>query len=104
MLRKFIDCLFIVSQINIKEKSLYCNNLFDSPARLDSQIERLKECENLLVAIELAAWLNDYNVILQSIVTIYGYLAPLVYFRLAFEPITKVSRLYCYTFLLFLVN
>ena len=92
LLRKFVDCLFIASQINTNEKSLYCNNLFETTTRFDSQIERLKGCEILLVAIELGAWLNDYNVILQSVVTIYGYLAPLVYYGIAFEPITRVNN------------
>ena len=90
-MRKFIDCFFIRSQINTKEKSLYCNNLFEDTVEYENQIERLRECEYLLVVIELGAWLNDYNVILQSIVTIYGYLVPLIYYSTAFEPITKVK-------------
>lgn len=55
------------------------------------KIDRVKECENLLVAIELAAWLNDAPLILQAIIQCYGLLAPLIYFNLAYDPITKVK-------------
>lgn len=44
----------------------------------------------MLVCIDLAAWLNDPQIILQAVVQIYGFLAPLIYYNLAYEPITKV--------------
>ncbi len=91
LLRKFNDCIFIISQIKTKEKKLHCDNLFDGFSSYDSQFDRLKECEKLLIAIELGVWLNDYPIILQSIVMTYGFLAPLIYYNIAYEPITKVN-------------
>lgn len=44
----------------------------------------------MLVCIDLAAWLNDPQIILQAVVQIYGFLAPLIYYNLAYEPITLV--------------
>lgn len=54
------------------------------------KIERVKECEKLLVAMDLAAWLNDTQLIMQAIIQCYGLLAPLIYFNLAYEPICQV--------------
>lgn len=90
LLRKFIDCFFIATQIMSKQESLYCDNLFDGNIQYYNQVKRLRQCEKLLVSIELGAWLNDYNVILQSTVECYGLLTPMIYNGIAFEPITKV--------------
>ena len=54
------------------------------------KIDRIKECEKLLVAIEVAAWLNDPVIILQAIVQCYGLLAPLIYYNIAYEPIVQI--------------
>ena len=54
------------------------------------KIQRIHECERLLVAIELAAWLNDPQLILQAIVQCYGLLAPLIYYNIAYEPIVAI--------------
>ncbi len=51
----------------------------------------MRECEKLIVAIELASWLNDPQIILQAVVQIYGLLAPLIYFNLSYEPIAQVN-------------
>ncbi len=42
------------------------------------------------MAIELAAWLNDPLIILQAIVQCYGFLAPLIYYNIAYEPIVNI--------------
>ncbi len=42
------------------------------------------------MAIELAAWLNDPQLILQAIVQCYGLLAPLIYYNIAYEPIVQI--------------
>lgn len=57
------------------------------------KIERIKECEKLVVAIELAAWLNDAQIILQAVVQCYGLMAPLIYYNIAYEPIHQVKKL-----------
>jgi len=43
-----------------------------------------------LVAIELAAWLNDVQIILQAVVQCYGLIAPLIYYNIEYEPIVQV--------------
>jgi hypothetical protein len=40
----------------------------------------------------LASWLNDPQIILQAVVQIYGFLAPLIYYNLAYEPLTEVNK------------
>ena len=57
---------------------------------LTKKIDRIKECEKLLVAIEVAAWLNDPVIILQAIVQCFGLLAPLIYYNIAYEPIVQI--------------
>jgi len=54
------------------------------------QVARLRLCEKLLVAMELAAYLNDTSFLLQSIVQCYGLLAPLLYFKLPSLPVIQV--------------
>lgn len=90
MLRKFIEAIYISVDISIKENSIHCDCLFDANQNESKQIERLKECEKLLVLIELASWLNDSQLILQAIVQAYGLLAPLIYYNTPYEPITQV--------------
>ena len=60
----------------------------------------MQECEKLLVVIDLAAWLNDSQIILQAIVQCYGLLAPLIYYNLAYDPIVQVD-LATYFFFIF---
>ena len=90
LLRKFLECFFIVSDIQVKKKKVYCDLLFDGKIQYPNQVDRIRECEKLLVAIELAAWLNDPQIILQAIVQCYGLLAPLIYYNIAYEPIVQV--------------
>jgi hypothetical protein len=44
----------------------------------------------MIVAIELAAWLNDPLIILQAIVQCYGFLAPLIFYNITYEPIAQI--------------
>lgn len=55
------------------------------------QKKRLKECEKLFVAIEIAGWLNDYQLCLQAVVQCYGLLVPLLYHRVAIIPVAQVG-------------
>lgn len=55
------------------------------------QKKRLKECEKLFVAIEIAGWLNDYQLCLQAIVQCYGLLVPLLYHQVAIIPVAQVG-------------
>ena len=90
LLRKFIECLFISVDIKTKESQIYPDTLFDGKIPYQSQIDRLKECEKMAVAIDLAGWLNDSQVILQVVVQCYGLVAPLIYYNIPYEPIIQV--------------
>ena len=55
------------------------------------QIERLLQCEKMLVALELAGWLNEANLALQAVVQCYGLLAPLIHFKIPAVPVIQVG-------------
>ena len=90
MLRKFLECFFINAEIRTKQKKLFCDILFNGKIHYNNQIERIHECERIIVAMELAAWLNDPLLILQAIVQCYGLLAPLIYYNIAYAPIVEI--------------
>ena len=52
---------------------------------------RLRLCEKLFVAMELAGYLNDASLLLQAVVQCYGLLAPLLYHKLPALPVIQVS-------------
>ena len=45
----------------------------------------------MLVALELAGWLNEANLALQAVVQCYGLLAPLIHFQIPALPVVQVS-------------
>ena len=45
----------------------------------------------MLVALELAGWLNEANLALQAVVQCYGLLAPLIYFKIPSTPVVQVN-------------
>lgn len=50
----------------------------------------MAECERMLVAIDLALWLNDSSAALQAVVGCYGLLAPLMFHQIPAEPVVQV--------------
>lgn len=54
------------------------------------QLKRLKECEKMLVALELAGWLNESNLALQGVVQCYGLVAPLIFYKIPSIPVFQV--------------
>ena len=46
------------------------------------QLKRLRECEKMIVALELAGWLNESNLALQGVVQCYGLVAPLIFYHI----------------------
>lgn len=56
---------------------------------------RLRLCEKLLVAMELAEYLNDSSLLLQAVVQCYGLLAPLLHFKLPSLPVIQVFVALC---------
>lgn len=62
-------------------------------------MRRLAQCEKMMVAIELAGWLNEANLALQAVVQCYGLLAPMLYYKIPALPVIQV-RCYMHTLLL----
>ena len=46
----------------------------------------------MLVALELAGWLNEANLALQAAVQIYGLLAPVLYFKIPSLAVVQVGE------------
>lgn len=53
-------------------------------------MRRLRECERMLVALELAGWLNEANLALQAVVQCYGLLAPLIFYKIPSVAVVQV--------------
>lgn len=56
------------------------------------QEARLEECERMLVAMDLALWLNDGISALQAVVICYGLLTPLIFHQVKYSPIVEVWK------------
>jgi hypothetical protein len=54
------------------------------------QMQRLLLCEKMIVAMELAGWLNEANHALQAVVQCYGLLAPMLYYKIPALPVIQV--------------
>ena len=57
------------------------------------QLSRIKECERMLVAMEMAGWLNDTSLVLQAVVQTYGLIAPLIQTNIMALSVLQVSLL-----------
>lgn len=57
------------------------------------QMRRLRECERMLVALELAGWLNEANLALQAVVQCYGLLAPLIFYKIPSVAVVQVHNI-----------
>lgn len=47
----------------------------------------------MLVALELAGWLNEANLALQAVVQCYGLLAPLIFYKIPSVAVVQVHNL-----------
>lgn len=56
------------------------------------QEARLAECERMLVAMDLAMWLNDGGTVLQAVVTCYSLLIPLIFHQITYDPVVQVWK------------
>ncbi|GCC32238.1 hypothetical protein chiPu_0010699 [Chiloscyllium punctatum] len=90
LLRRFLACIFIDSDISCHEDAVYCDSLSDNGPLYNGQLSRLAKCERILVAIELASWINDVNQALQAVVQCYGLLAPLIFHRIPSTPVVQI--------------
>ncbi|XP_068572705.1 cilia- and flagella-associated protein 54 [Cebidichthys violaceus] len=88
----FLTSIFIETEINIRQRSLYCDSFSDSGPFVWEQEARLAECERMLVAMDLALWLNDGSAAVQAVVSCYGLLAPLIFHQIACDPVVQVLK------------
>ncbi|XP_059208284.1 cilia- and flagella-associated protein 54-like isoform X3 [Centropristis striata] len=88
----FINSIFIETEINIQQGSLYCHSFSDTGPFIWEKEARLAECERMLVAIDLAMWLNDGGAALQAVVSCYGLLAPLIFHQITCDRVVQVLK------------
>ncbi|XP_060941291.1 cilia- and flagella-associated protein 54-like [Limanda limanda] len=90
-LRKlFLISIFIETEINIQQGSLLygCKN---GPFIWEQEV-RLAECERVLVAMDLAMYLEDGLAAVQAVVSCYGLLAPLIFHQIPCKPAVQVLK------------
>ncbi|XP_075062080.1 cilia- and flagella-associated protein 54 [Mixophyes fleayi] len=90
LLQLFLGSIFTLSDINIKEKALFCDSVCDAGALRKGQICRIAECERLLVALDVSTLLNDASYALQVVVQCYGLIAPVIYHRIPSVPVVQI--------------
>lgn len=56
------------------------------------QEDRLAECEQMLVAMDLALWLNDGSAAVKAVVNCYSLLAPLIFHQITCDPVVQVCK------------
>lgn len=92
LLRQFLASIFINVDANVRQDGLFCDILCDRGPLYPGQMKRLALCEKLLVAVELAGWLNEANLALQAVVQCYGLLAPLIYYKIPALPVIQLLQ------------
>ncbi|XP_061904625.1 cilia- and flagella-associated protein 54-like isoform X2 [Entelurus aequoreus] len=89
----FLTSIFIETDINIQQHSLLCDWGSICGLFVWKQEARLEECERLLVAMDLAMWLNDSIFAIQAVVSCYTLLIPFIFYQIpcdhAIELLTK---------------
>ncbi|XP_074609756.1 cilia- and flagella-associated protein 54-like isoform X1 [Acropora palmata] len=88
--RLFLQSIFISVDVRIREGHLFCDCLCDNGPLHSGQVARLQECQRLLLAIQVAGWLNDSALCLQAVVQCYGLLAPLIHQKIPAKPVVQV--------------
>ncbi|XP_054611224.1 cilia- and flagella-associated protein 54-like [Dunckerocampus dactyliophorus] len=82
----FLTSIFIRIDINIQQHSLLCDSGSIRGLFVWKQEARLDECERLLVAMDLAMWLNDSSFAVQAVVSCYALLVPFVFHQIPCDP------------------
>ncbi|XP_076025253.1 cilia- and flagella-associated protein 54 [Genypterus blacodes] len=88
--QSFLASIFMETEINAQQGSLHCDSFSDSGPFIWNQEARLAECERMLVAMELAMWLNDGGAAVQAVVACYGLLAPLIFHQIVCDSVVQV--------------
>ncbi|KAK3102398.1 hypothetical protein FSP39_011137 [Pinctada imbricata] len=92
LLRQFLTSIFIGVDMSVREGQLFCDVICDKGPLFKGQMRRLHECEKMLVAMELAGWLNEANFALQAVVQCYGLLAPLLFYKIPSVAVVQVLQ------------
>lgn len=90
LLRHVTVSIFIATECAIQEAGLFCDKVCDNGPLLKSQIQRLEECEKMLVAMELAGYLNDPSYLLQGGTQCFGLLVPLMQSDVYSVPVVQI--------------
>ncbi|XP_041865069.1 cilia- and flagella-associated protein 54-like isoform X4 [Melanotaenia boesemani] len=88
----FLTSIFIETEINIQQGSLFCDSFSNSGPFIWEQEARLTECERMLVAMDLAMYLNDGSSAVQAVVTCYELLTPLIFHQIVYDPVVQVLK------------
>ncbi|XP_040907982.1 cilia- and flagella-associated protein 54-like [Toxotes jaculatrix] len=88
----FLTSIFIETEINIQQGSLYCDSFSENGPFIWEQEARLAECERMLVAMDLAMCLNDGIAAVQAVLICYGLLAPLIFHQITCNPVVQVLK------------
>ncbi|CAJ1063980.1 cilia- and flagella-associated protein 54-like isoform X6 [Xyrichtys novacula] len=92
LVRLFITSIFIETEINIQQGSLYFDPISHNRPFIWEKEARLAECERMLVATDLAMWLNDGDAAVQAVVGCYGLLAPLIFHQITCNLVVEVLK------------
>ncbi|XP_006820960.1 cilia- and flagella-associated protein 54-like [Saccoglossus kowalevskii] len=90
LLRMCLGGIFINVDVSARDGALFSDKLCDQGPYYPGQLGRLGQCERMLVAIELAGWLNESNMALQAVVQCYGLLAPMLHYKIPSIPTLQV--------------
>ncbi|XP_030294030.1 cilia- and flagella-associated protein 54 isoform X2 [Sparus aurata] len=83
----FLTSIFIKTEINIQQGA-ECDS-FSQPF-IWEQEARLAECEQMLVTMDLALWLNDGSTAVKAVVNCYSLLAPLIFHQITCDSVVQV--------------
>ncbi|XP_016529392.1 cilia- and flagella-associated protein 54 isoform X1 [Poecilia formosa] len=88
--KMFLNSIFTETEINIQQGSLHWDTCGDRGPFIWEQEARLAETERMMLAMDLAIYLNDGGASLRVVVTCYRLLAPLIYHQIACDPVVQV--------------
>ncbi|XP_033182211.1 cilia- and flagella-associated protein 54 [Anabas testudineus] len=88
----FLTSIFIETEINIQQGSLYYDSFSANGPFIWEKEARIAECERMLVAMDFAMWLNDGIAAIQAVVICYGLLAPLIFHQIICDTVIQVLK------------
>ncbi|XP_028322438.1 cilia- and flagella-associated protein 54 isoform X3 [Gouania willdenowi] len=90
--KMFLTSIFIETEINIQQGSLFWDSFSARGPFIWEKEARLAECERMLVAIDLAMYLNDGNAAVEASVSCYGLLAPIISHQITCSSIVQILK------------